>query len=145
MVTVDLCHKLQVEKCFEHGGMHAHLNKLQIMHEDLALMGASTADEDSTSIILGSIMPLYDTYIAAITATFTLLNQVPTPTNIIDAITNEVDCRAIKNLKARKDDHDIVFVVGQLKNGDGNSSLKKLKKDIECFNCHKKGHFMQDC
>ena len=29
MVTVDLCRKLQAEKCPEHGDMHAHLNKLQ--------------------------------------------------------------------------------------------------------------------
>ena len=86
MVTVDLLHKLQAKKCSEHGDMHSHLNKLQMMHEDLALIGASIMDVDFTSIILGSIPPWYDTYIAAI-ATSTLLNQVLTPTNLIDART----------------------------------------------------------
>jgi hypothetical protein len=66
--------------------MHSHLNKLQMMHEDLASIGASIMDVDFTSIILGSIPPSYDTYIAAI-ATSTLLNQVLTPTNLIDART----------------------------------------------------------
>ena len=41
-------------------------------------------DEDFISIILGSILPSYNTYIASITATSTLLNQVLTPTNLID-------------------------------------------------------------
>ena len=63
MVTVDLRCKLQAEKCPDHGDMCAHLNKLQMMRKDLALMGASIADEDFTLIILGSILPLYDTYI----------------------------------------------------------------------------------
>ena len=113
MVTVDLHCKWQVEKCPEHGDMRAHLNKLQTMCEDLALMGASIADEDFTSIILGSIRPLYNTYIAAITATSTLLNQVLTLTNLIDTIINEADCKAIKNPKSKKDDHDVAFVAGQ--------------------------------
>ena len=67
MATVDLHCKLQAKKCPEHGDVHAHLNKLQMMCEYLALMGASIVDKDFTSIILGSILPLYDTHIAAIT------------------------------------------------------------------------------
>ena len=144
MVTVDLHCKLQVEKCSEHGDMCAHLNKLQTMCKDLASMGVSITDEDFTSIILGSIPPSYDTHIAAITATSTLLNQVLTPTNLIDAISDEADRRAIKNPKSKKDEHDAAFVAGQSKKGGG-SGLKKSKKDVECFNCHKKGHFKCDC
>src|SRR5882762_1953369 len=145
MVTVDLRRKLQAEKCSEHDDMRAHLNKLQTMREDLASMGASIVDEDFTSIILGSIPPSYDTYIAAITATSTLLNQVLTPTNLIDAISDEADRRAIKNPKSKKDEHDAAFVAGQPKRGGGNSGSKKSKKDVECFNCHKKGHLKRDC
>ena len=94
-------------------------------------------------IILGSIPPSYNTYIAAITATSTL--QVLTPTNLIDAISDKADRRAIKNPKSKKDEHDAAFVADQSKKGGGNSGLKKSKKDIECFNCHKKGHFQRDC
>jgi hypothetical protein len=71
-------------------------------------------DEDFTSIILGSILPLYDTYIAVITATSSLLNQSLSPTNLIDTICNEVDWRAIKNPKSKRDEHDAAFVAGPL-------------------------------
>ena len=96
--------------------------------------------EDFTSIILGTIPPLYDTYIAAITVTSTLLNQVLTPTNFIDTTSNEADCRTIKNPKSKKDEYDTIFVAGQSKKGGGSGS-KKSNKDVECFNCHNKGHF----
>ena len=78
MVTVDLRQKLQAEKCSEHGDMRAHLNKLQTICEDLASMGAPVNDEDFTSIILRSVLASYDMYIAAITATSSLLNQTLT-------------------------------------------------------------------
>jgi len=93
MVTVDLRRKLQAEKCPEHGDMRAHLNKLQTMREDLAswerpLLMKILAYFD----YLGSIPPSYDTYIAAITATSTLLDQVLTHRpHLIDAIIDEAD------------------------------------------------------
>ena len=61
------------------------------MQEDLASMGGSILDEDCTSIILGSIPQSYDTYIVAITATSSLLNQTLSPTNLIDTICDEAD------------------------------------------------------
>src|SRR5271156_2792954 len=105
MVTVDLRRKLQAEKCSESGDLRAHLNKLFAMREDLALMGGSINDEDFTSIVLGSIPQSYDPYIAAITATSSLLDKTLSPTNsIIDAIHDEADRHTIKNPKAKKDD-----------------------------------------
>ena len=68
-----------------------HLIKLQTMWEDLASMGRLIPDKNITSIILGSIPQLYDTYIMAITATSSLLNQTLSPTNLIDAICDEAD------------------------------------------------------
>jgi hypothetical protein len=143
MVTVDLRQKLQAEKCSEHGDMHAHLNKLQTICEDLTSMGAPVNDEDFTSIILRSVPASYDMYIAAIIATSSLFNRSLTPTNLIDAICDEADQRAIKHLKSKRNEHDVAFVASQSKGG-GNSS-KKSKKDVECYNCHKMGHMKKDC
>src|ERR1700678_4403437 len=83
------------------------------MREDLASMGGSINDEDFTSIVLGSIPQLYDTYIAAITATSTLLGQTLSPTNLIDAMRDKADHHTIKNPKSKKDDQDAAFTAGQ--------------------------------
>src|SRR5271155_5405006 len=91
MVTVEMQCKLQAEKCPKSGDLRAHLNKLQAMREDLASMGGSINDEDFTSIVLGSIPQSYDPYIAAMTATSTLLDQTLSTTNLIDAIRDEAD------------------------------------------------------
>src|SRR5277367_1285153 len=146
MVTVDLRRRLQAEKCAEQEDVRAHLNKLQAMREDLASMGGSISDEDFTSIILGSIPLSYDTYIAAITATSTLLNQTLSPTNLIDAIRDEADRRTIKNPKPKKDEDDAAFVANQSsdKGKKGGEGSKTAKKDMEFFNCHKKGHMKKD-
>jgi transposase InsO family protein len=153
MVTVDLRRKLQSEKCDESGDVRAHLIKLQTMREDLASMGGSISDEDFTSIILGSIPLSYDTFISAMSATSTLLGSSLSPTNLIDAIGDEADRKAIKTpTKSKKDDHDAAFTAGpQSRDGrrsgrsGASSGSRKPKKDIECFNCHKKGHMKADC
>ena len=146
MVTVDMRQKLQSEKCNEHGDVCLHLIKLQIMWEDLALMGGSISDEDFTSIILRSIPQSYDLYIAAITATSSLLNKTLSLTNLIDAICDEADQRTIKNPKSKKEGDDMAFVANQSsdkgkKGGEGSKRAKMGK----CYNCKKTGHYAKDC
>ena len=146
MVTVDMRHKLQAKKCLELGDVRTHLNKLQVMREDLASMGGSILDGDFTSIILGSIPPSYDMYIATITATSSLMDKTLSPTNLIDAIRDEADRRTIKNSKSKKEEPDVAFVASQSsdKGKKGGEKSKKAKKG-RCFNCKKVGHFVKDC
>ena len=146
MVTVDMCCKLQAEKCLKLGNVCTHLNKLQAMWEDLTSMGGSIPDEDFTSIILGSIPLSYDIYIAAITATSSLMDKTLSPTNLIDAICDEADWRTIKNPKSKKEEQDAAFTANQSsdKGKKSGEKLKKVKKG-KCFNCKKVGHFVRDC
>ena len=148
MVTVDMRCKLQAEKCPESRDMRAHLHKLQAMREDLASIGGSISDEDFTSIILSSIPQSYDSYIAAIMATSSLLDKTLSPTNLIDAICDEADRRTIKNPKfKKKDEQDAAYVAGQSSGKgkkDGDDS-KKSKKNVKCYNCKKMGHIAKNC
>ena len=73
-------------------------------------MGGSIPDEDFTSIILGSIPLSYDTYIAVIMATSSLMDKTLSPTNLIDAIHDEADRHTIKNPKSKKEEQDAAFV-----------------------------------
>ena len=114
------------------------------MCEDLASMGGSISDKDFTSIVLGSISLSYDMYIAAITATSTLLDQTLSPTNLIDAICDKADRCTIKNPKSEKDEQDVAFTASQSLE-KGKKGGKKSKNGIECYNCHKKGHIAKDC
>ena len=55
-------------------------------------------------------------------------------------------------MKSKKDNNDTTFTTG-LQSRDGwwsgqsgvGSGSRKHKKDVECFNCHKKRHTMADC
>ena len=111
-------------------------------------MGGSISDEDFMSIILGSIPQSYDSYIAAIMATSSLLDKTLSPTNLINAIRDEEDRCTIKNPKSKKkDEQDATYVAGQsLGKGkkDGDDS-KKSKKNVRCYNCKKMGHIAKNC
>ena len=76
-----------------------------------------------------------------ILATSSLLNQSLSPTNLINGICDEADQKAIKNLKSKNHDHDAAFVTCSCKKGSG--GLKKLKKEVKCWNCHKRGILQQ--
>ena len=108
------------------------------MHEDLASMGGSILDEDFTSIILGSIPPSYNMYIAVITATSSLMDKTLSPTNLIDAIRDEADWHTIKNPKSKKKEQDVPFATNQSsdKGKKGGEKLKKAKKG-KCFTLQK--------
>ena len=97
MVTVDMRHKLQAEKCPESGDMRAHLHKLQAIHEDLASMGDPVNNEDFTSMVLSSIPRSCDPYVAAITTAYAALDKPLTPTYLIDSICDEADRHTITN------------------------------------------------
>jgi hypothetical protein len=111
-------------------------------------MGGSISDEDFTTIVLGSIPYLYDTFISAMSATSSLLGTPLSPSNLIDTIGDEADQMAIKSpTKSKKDKPDAAFAAGQCFQNKrrGNGGLSRLKRDVECYNCHKKGHVKADC
>ena len=85
-------------------------------------------------------------YIAAITATSSLLNQTLLLTNLIDVIHDEANRHTIKNLKPKKEGSDMAFVAKESsdKGKKGGEGSKKAKKG-KCYNCKKAGHYAKDC
>ena len=104
-------------------------------------MGHPPSDDDMYAIALGSLPPSYDSYISAMSATSSVLGTTISANTLMTTITDEYD-RRLLNMKSGKKDDNVAFysnVGGSLKGQKG------AKKDVECFNCHKKGHYKADC
>src|SRR6202522_3225275 len=141
MISVDLRRRLQQEKCVEKGDVRAHFSKLRTMREDLASMGHPPSDDDMYAIALGSLPPSYDSYISAVSATSSVLGTTITADALMTTITDEYDRRLLNSKSGKKEDN-VAF-----HSHEGSSKGRKggSKKDVECFNCHKKGHYKADC
>ncbi|KDR78120.1 hypothetical protein GALMADRAFT_245146 [Galerina marginata CBS 339.88] len=111
------------------------------MRENLAAMGQSPSDDDFYSIILGSLPPSYDPHISAISATSSVLGKTLSPDELMRAVTDEFDRRVV-NGNSPKEENKAFYTneSGKGRRGGGGS-----KKDAECFNCSKRGHFAADC
>jgi len=104
-------------------------------------MGHPPTDDDMYAIIIGSLPPSYDPYISAVSATSSVLGTSLSADELMSTITNEYERRLLTGKESRKDEN-IAFHsnAGPLKGRKGGP-----KKDVECFNCHKKGHYKADC
>jgi hypothetical protein len=166
LIIVELHCELQNEKCDEKADVCAYLAKLQQMHNNLTLMGEVLPDDRFQAIILGSLPASYDTFLTAISSQ---LNPMPFPmglavmtvsgvtipaheiivsppkissNNLMEVVGQEADCCAIKSGNSKKDENDVAFSAStSFKGGKRGGG----KSNIECYNCHKKGHMKADC
>jgi hypothetical protein len=102
-------------------------------------MGHTPSDDDMYAIILGSLPPSYDSYISAISATSRIIGTFISADALMATVTDEYEHRLL-NAKGGKKDENVAF-----SSNAGPSKGRKAKKDIECFNCHKKGHYKSEC
>jgi hypothetical protein len=134
MFMVDLRRRLQDERCEDNGNIRTHFDTMHTMCEDLAALGDDLNDEDFGAMLLGSLPQSYDSYLSAVTAALSVLGTKLTPDALMLSIIDEFDRRT----------KDVAFHAESesrkpWKGGQG------LKKSVECFNCHKKGHVKADC
>ena len=120
-----------------------HFDNLHNMHKELTALSKSIPDRDFAAIILGSLPKSYDTYLSAITATLSILGKEVDPDALILSIIDEYDCHSMKNHQMKdKGKSDAAFFAGG--SSKGGKCGKGGKSDVECFNCHKKGHKKAD-
>jgi hypothetical protein len=135
MLKVDLRRKLQEKKCAEGEDVKTHLDELQWLREDLIAIGADPGDENFVAIVMGSLPASLDPYLAALTATTSLLDKTLTPEVILRGIRDEAERRNLQKSSGKSKDN-VAFTARE---------QKKDKKNIECYNCHKKGHMKSEC
>ena len=144
MFMVDLRRRLQDERCGEGEDIRIHFDTMRMMREDLAAMGGSISDGDFTAMVLGSLPASYDAYLSAITATVSVTNTALDPEALMVSIIDEYDRRTVKSNKNKKDDKNAAFYAGNSSKGS-RKAHGGSKKNIECFNCKKRGHVKADC
>ena len=101
MISLDLRRRLQEQRCGEKADVRAHFARLRTMYEDLAAMGHTPEDDDFYAIILGSMPTAFETYISSLTATSTVTGNVLTPEQLMAALTDEYDRRALRSKPGR--------------------------------------------
>jgi len=142
MVSVDLRRRLQEQRCPERGDVAAHFTTLHTMQEDLPSMGQPITENDFYTIILGSLPSSYDPYILAVNATSSVLGTTLSADDLMFTITEEYKHRNLKSKTGKKEENAAFYSNDSGKGWKGGSSSKK---NIECFNCGKKGHYKSDC
>src|SRR5271170_7225624 len=114
---------------------------LHTMREDLAAMGQPLSENDFYAIILGSLPSSYDPYISAINATSSVLGKTISSDDLILTITEEYKRRNLKNKNGKKDENVALYSNDAKKGQKGGSNSKK---NVECYNCKKKGHYKSE-
>jgi hypothetical protein len=144
MVSVDLRRRIQKLRCAEKGDMLTHFATLRTMREDLAAMGQPLSENDFYAIILGSLPASYDPYISAVNATSSVLGKTISADDLMLTVTEEYERRNLKNKTGKKDDNAAFYSNDSGKEQKGSSGSNSKKKNVECHNCHKKGHYKSE-
>jgi hypothetical protein len=142
MVSIDLRRRLQEVRCAEKGNVVDHFATLRTMREDLASMGESLSETDFYAIIMGSLSASYDSYISALNATSSVLGTTLSADDLMLTLTDEYERRTLKSKGGKKEDNAAFYSNDAEKGRKGGSNSKK---NVECHNCKKKGHYKSDC
>ena len=135
MIVMDLHRKLQALKCREDEDIHAHFDKIADIHKQLTMMGTTIPDNEYGSILLSSVPSTYKAITSAMTTTAKLTCMALTPDMVMSLVTDKYNWHILKKPKEGQEEAL----------GANTGKGKKLKKDVECFNCKKKGHMKSDC
>ena len=135
LISINLSQRLQNTRCGEDEDVHEHFAKLTDMREQLASMGETITDVKYRAILQGSLPPSYSQTFTAIAATTAITGTDATPAVVIRLATDEYDRRLVESGGASD----------EALTAEARKGKKGKKRDIECFNCHKKGHTKAEC
>jgi len=133
MVLVKTSQQLQSTRCSEDDSVREHFDKLANLREQLAAMGKSVADAEYASIMMGSLPEPYAAMLGSIAAAAELSGNTVSSAVVVKIATDEYDRRTLESGKTK----DEAFATSPQKKGK--------KRDVECENCHKKGHTKDRC
>ena len=116
---------LRVAKLEDDEDPRAHLTKLSDFRDRLASMGKTIDDDEFAYILLASLPSSYATIVTTIVLVADITKAAVNPDWVIRLVANEYDQRVSR---------------GKSMNG-----ACEAKRNVECYNCHKVGHYTSDC
>jgi hypothetical protein len=117
-----------------------HISKMRKMQEELHLMGSKVSDEDFAMILVSSLPESWDLFTSAYLSTKS--DGSSFTSHELVAILIEEDRR---RRERTGDPRDVAMQARQQNWQTQNSSSRNNDSQIECHNCHKKGHMARDC
>ena len=134
MVTVELVRKFRNKKCGDTDNVRTHFQELSDLREQLAAIGKAVDDEDFTDTLLASLPSSYSHTCTSINSSARLGAVQLTSAIVQEIVLEEYERRAVSDSK--KDSQDEAFAA---------DAQKRKRRNIECHNCHKKGHIKAEC
>ena len=120
-----------MKRCDDNTNICTHFDTMCAMHDDFSAM------------LLGLLPWPYNSYFSGITAALSVLGTKLSPDALMFLIINEFHCCTIKPCQSKDKGKDVAFHAESRsktpwKGGKGSN------KNIQCFNCHRKGHVKVD-
>jgi gag-polypeptide of LTR copia-type/Integrase core domain/GAG-pre-integrase domain len=134
---IDVGRKFQNTRCGEDDDVRAHFEKLADLKDRLAALGRTVSDDEYVSVLIGSLPASYDAAINALTTSCDVNDKDVTPTLVTRIAINEHEKKQVKN----KDKNKVEALTAETEA----EKRKNKRKNIECHNCHKKGHYKSEC
>jgi transposase InsO family protein len=133
-MMVDLGKKFQNMRCGENDDVRVHLEKLADLRERLSSFGRTIGDAEYISVILGSLPPSFDSAVDSLANSYEASDKDLTPTAVTRMAINEQEKRHLR--KGKNKSQDEAFTAEE---------RKYKRKNVECYNCHKMGHYKSEC
>ncbi|GKD70657.1 retrovirus-related pol polyprotein from transposon TNT 1-94 [Tanacetum coccineum] len=120
------------------GMLDQTFDRLQKIVSQLELLNEKLSQEDVNQKLLRSLSPEWNTHAVV------WRNKTDLDTMSMDDITSHVDLRwqmAMLTMRAKR----FLKNTGRKLTVNGNETISFDKFKVECYNCHKRGHFSKEC
>ena len=140
-LVADIIRRFRNKRCAEEESVRGHFEYLADLREQLAAMGKAVTDEDYTDTLLASLPASYDGAVSSISASARLGTKILTAEIFEQFILDESERRQVKAKPSEGPDEALA---AEYSKGKGNDK-RRDKRKVECFNCHKTGHYKSEC
>src|SRR6266850_3850815 len=141
VLVADVIQRFRNKRCEEDESVRNHFKYLTDLREQLAVMAKAVTDEDYTDTLLASLPASYDSVVSSMSMSAHLGMKVLTSEIFEQFILDESERRQVKDKYAESCNEALAAESGSQKGKD----KSKDKKKVECYNCHKTGHYKSEC